>query len=355
MSLADLLEQRRLGPRTVRTRGRSEAGRGSRRSARSSRGGAPGIETTARRLPCRSGVAAKSRRVYGWLGSWKSASIGGRLDDLAGVHDRRAVADLGDDRQVVRDEDEREPEVVGERDEQLEDLRLHHHVERGRRLVGEEDLRLAGERHGDRRALPHPARELVREAVRPVRRDARRARAAPPPAGAPACPRRSPCSSIGSTICDADRLDRVEGVHRSLEDHRDVVPAVRADGLLPAREDVLAVEHAPRPATRRVRGQEAHDREHRRRLSAAGLADEAERSPASSSKLDPWTACSSPPPGSSNQTFRSSTARSGVAHSASELPAQGSEPEAAHGEVADAQARVERVLERLPDHACRRG
>ena len=89
-----------------------------------------------------------------------------------GVHDRCAVADLGDDGEVVGDEDEREIEIGCERDEQLEDLRLHHHVEGGGRLVGEEDLRLAGERHGNGRALPHPARELVREAIRPVLGDA---------------------------------------------------------------------------------------------------------------------------------------------------------------------------------------
>ena len=35
------------------------------------------------------------------------------LDDLARIHDGRALADLGHDRQVVRDEDEREAEVVG--------------------------------------------------------------------------------------------------------------------------------------------------------------------------------------------------------------------------------------------------
>ena len=46
--------------------------------------------------------------------------------------------------------------------QQLEDLRLDRHVERGRRLVGDQELRLAGQRHRDHRALPHPAGELVR-------------------------------------------------------------------------------------------------------------------------------------------------------------------------------------------------
>ena len=49
--------------------------------------------------------------------------------------------------------------------EQLQDLRLDRDVERGRRLVGDEQLRLAGERHRDHHALAHAARELVRVRV----------------------------------------------------------------------------------------------------------------------------------------------------------------------------------------------
>ncbi len=49
-------------------------------------------------------------------------------------------------------------ELANERD----DLRLDGHVERGRRLVGDEKLRLVGERHGDHHALAHAARQLVR-------------------------------------------------------------------------------------------------------------------------------------------------------------------------------------------------
>src|SRR6185369_5506595 len=198
----------------------------------------------------------------------------GRLGDLARVHDRGAVANLRDDRKVVGDEDEREVEIRRERDEQLEDLRLHHHVERGRRLVGEEDLWLAGECHGNRRALPHPARELVRETIRSILGNAH------------ALEELLGLSARNLAVGDpvqvhrlldlgADGLNRVEGVHRPLEDHRDVVPAMAAHRLLPAREDVLALE-PNLPRDRCVRGQEAHDREHRGGLPAARLADEAE-------------------------------------------------------------------------------
>ena len=54
-----------------------------------------------------------------------------------------------------------------------QDLPLHHHVERGGRLVHDDDLRLECQRHPDHHALAHAAGELVRVGVQPVGRDAR--------------------------------------------------------------------------------------------------------------------------------------------------------------------------------------
>ena len=54
------------------------------------------------------------------------------------------------------------PVLGDEGAQQVEDLRLDRDVERRRRLVGDQQLRLAGERHRDHRALAHAARELVR-------------------------------------------------------------------------------------------------------------------------------------------------------------------------------------------------
>ena len=49
--------------------------------------------------------------------------------------------------------------------DQLEDLRLDRHVERRRRLVGDQEVGVARERHRDHHALAHAARELVRVVV----------------------------------------------------------------------------------------------------------------------------------------------------------------------------------------------
>ena len=52
--------------------------------------------------------------------------------------------------------------------EQRQDLRLDGDVERGGRLVGDQQVRLVGERHGDHHALALAARQLVRIGVEPL-------------------------------------------------------------------------------------------------------------------------------------------------------------------------------------------
>ena len=92
------------------------------------------------------------------------------LDDLAVVHHADAVGDLAHDAEVVGDEQHRHAEPLLRVLEQLEDLRLHRDVERGGRLVGDQQVRLVRQRHGDHHALALAAGELVRIAAQPRRR-----------------------------------------------------------------------------------------------------------------------------------------------------------------------------------------
>ncbi len=64
------------------------------------------------------------------------------LHHVAGVHHHDRVRGLRDDAEVVRDEDHADLELALDLLDQLEDLRLHRHVERGRRLVADEDGRV---------------------------------------------------------------------------------------------------------------------------------------------------------------------------------------------------------------------
>ena len=85
------------------------------------------------------------------------------LHDLAQVHDRDPVGDVADDAEVVGDEEVGEAELLLQVLEQVEDLGLDRDVERRDGLVGDDQLRVQGERPGDADALALAAGELVRD------------------------------------------------------------------------------------------------------------------------------------------------------------------------------------------------
>ncbi len=76
------------------------------------------------------------------------------------VHDEHIVGDLGDHAHVVGDEQHRHAIGLLQPGNEVEDFSLCGHVECGCRLVGDQKLRLAGERHGNHGALTHAARIL---------------------------------------------------------------------------------------------------------------------------------------------------------------------------------------------------
>ena len=86
------------------------------------------------------------------------------LDDPAEVHHGDAVGDVPRQAEVVGDGDDREPALVDERPQQRQDLAADRGVERGHRLVGEQQLRLERDRAGDQHPLALAARDLVRVA-----------------------------------------------------------------------------------------------------------------------------------------------------------------------------------------------
>ena len=59
--------------------------------------------------------------------------------------------------QVVRDEQDRHFEAALQVTHQVQDLGLNRHVQRGGWLVGNQELGVTRERHGDHHPLPHAA------------------------------------------------------------------------------------------------------------------------------------------------------------------------------------------------------
>jgi len=85
------------------------------------------------------------------------------LDRAAGIHHLRPVGELGDDAEIVRDDQHACAGDVAGGLEHVEDLRLHGDVQRGGRLVADQQVRVVGDGDRDDDPLPFPAGQFVRE------------------------------------------------------------------------------------------------------------------------------------------------------------------------------------------------
>jgi hypothetical protein len=206
------------------------------------------------------------------------------LDLVAAVHHEHAVGHFGHHAHVVRDEEHAHLHLGLQLADELEDLRLDGHVERGRRLVGDQQRRLARQRHRDHHALAHAARELVRKAVEHVLRfgDAHQFEHAQ---------RLGARGGAVLGLMDRDGLGDlvargehgVQRRHRLLEDHRDVGAADAAHrGVGRARQiehlAVAAAEgHAAVDDAAAAVFHQPHQRERGHGLARARLADDGQR------------------------------------------------------------------------------
>ena len=123
-------------------------------------------------------IGLRRRRIGLRLGGKQRAGIGmlrrgedlrdrALLDDLAVLHHADPLRDLAHDAEIVGDEQQRHVRAGLQVLQQRDDLRLHRDVERGGRLVGDEQIGLVGERHGDHHALPLAAGQLMWIAFEP--------------------------------------------------------------------------------------------------------------------------------------------------------------------------------------------
>ncbi len=73
------------------------------------------------------------------------------------LHDIDIVGEAPHHSQIMRDEDDGHAVLLLQITQQIEDLRLHGDVKRGRRLIGDQQVRIVGKRHGNHHALALPA------------------------------------------------------------------------------------------------------------------------------------------------------------------------------------------------------
>ena len=89
----------------------------------------------------------------------------GQLDQLAQIHNTDAVGDMLDNAQVMRDKEVGQAHLLLQVLKHIDDLRLNRDIQRGDRLIADDELRVHSQRTGDADTLTLTARELVRVAV----------------------------------------------------------------------------------------------------------------------------------------------------------------------------------------------
>ncbi len=209
-------------------------------------------------------------------GAQQDVLDGARLDDLAPVHDRDAVDEVGDDAHVVGHEQYAGAGVDGEAAQEVEDLGLHGDVERGGRLVGDQQARLVGDGHGDDDALALAAGELEGVGAGAVLRVGD-ADAAQEFDGLGGGLLRGDLAVVADHLADlaADPGERVERGGGFLEHHRDALAAQRGERGVRGADDLGTGDDGAAGGAG-VGVEEAHRGERDGRLAGAGLADEGE-------------------------------------------------------------------------------
>ena len=194
------------------------------------------------------------------------------FDEAAVAHDREVRADGGEHGEVVADHQQGDPAFGDEAGQAGEDLLLHDDVEGRGRLVGDDDVGFAGERHGDHDPLLLPAGELVRIRIRLRRFEVDFSEEFEHPVAAllRSRPRVLRMVFEGFDDLTPDLADGIERVQGTLEDDRGLRPSDGTDLTEVQLPDVLTAEEDPTVEARRLR-QQAQSRHDQRRLPRAGL------------------------------------------------------------------------------------
>ena len=224
-------------------------------------------------LPSSDGTDDNSASVYGCCGPSNTSAARPDLHEPPEIEHRDAIGQIAHHVQIVRDEHVAHAALALQVGEQIEDRGLHRDVERGRRLVADDDARIARERARNRDALlqsagklpraraeialgqPHGFGAAIAAAPPSPRRAAKRASTTTArSAAAPICARFSAESGFWNTICSDFTCSSLRRV-------------TRAGRAVPSSSSVAPSSGESRPS--KQLGE--------RRLAAAGFADEPER------------------------------------------------------------------------------
>ncbi len=156
----------------------------------------------------------------------------GLFNDAALLHHAYAVGDASHQVQVVADQQQRHAQPRLQCFEQFENLQLHRHVEGRGRLVGDQQLGLVGQRHGDHHPLALAAGQFVGQSLEAFVRfgNAHQFEQFQGATGRDFA--REPLVQAEHFVdLLLDGMQRVQRGHRFLENHRNAVTADMPDGF----------------------------------------------------------------------------------------------------------------------------
>jgi len=214
----------------------------------------------------------------------------GLLDDAPLLHDANPMGDAPDQVEVVAYQQQGHAQACLQALEQLEDLQLDGDIERRGRLVGDQQLWLVGQRHGDHHALALPAGKLMGQGLEALAwlRDAYQLEQLERPRGSRAA---------GKALVQQqdfvdllfDAVQRIERGHRFLKDHRDAIAANPLHGSFAQRQQVLpGMQDAAAGVSGLRVGQQAQDRVGGDRLARAAFADQGQGLALANIETDPF-------------------------------------------------------------------
>ena len=90
------------------------------------------------------------------------------FDDPARIHHENPIGEARNHAQIVTDEREGHAGFAARGTQQLHDLCLQGHIERGGRLVRDQKVRLAQQTHRQHDPLTHSARQFIRVLLQPA-------------------------------------------------------------------------------------------------------------------------------------------------------------------------------------------
>lgn len=172
--------------------------------------------------------------------------------------------------------------------QEIENLLLDRHIECGRGFVGNQELRITGNRNRDHHALALAARHLVREAFQTLRRITDTDQFQKLDSAGTAC--RSPHTHM--LLQDflkliADRKTRIEACYGLLKDHRNIAADDLAALTVGQGAQVHAVEHHHIGGYGRSLWQKTHNRQHSDGLARTGFADDGQHFTLVNGDVDP--------------------------------------------------------------------